>query len=92
MRIIARHALVSGHVQGVAFRHHAKLRARALGLAGWVRNRGDGRVEAWFEGPEQDVRSFEDWLQRGPPAAHVAALDVDAVEPAGHAEFKVRFD
>jgi len=92
MNATARRALVSGTVQGVAFRHHAKLRARELGLGGWVRNLPDGRVEAWVEGPEAAVESMVAWLRRGPADARVEALDVESAEPAGHDRFRVRFD
>jgi acylphosphatase len=89
---IARHALVSGSVQGVAFRHYTKTEARALGLTGWVKNLSDGRVEVWAEGPEKDVETLLAWLRRGPPSAHVASVHVDVVHPAAHDAFKVRFD
>lgn len=88
----ALHALVSGRVQGVAFRHHAKLRARELGLCGWVKNLPDGRVEAWLEGPSAAVDAMTTWLRRGPPSARVESVVADPVPPAGHARFEVRFD
>jgi len=89
---IARHALVSGRVQGVGFRHHTKVRARELGLAGWVRNQADGRVEVWAEGEARAVEALVEWLRRGPPAARVEALDLADKVPADHPHFKVRFD
>lgn len=92
MTSIARHVLVRGRVQGVAFRHHTKLEARARGLRGWVRNLDDGSVEAWIEGAAAEVEELVVWLRRGPPAARVEELDVQIVEPAGHERFVVRFD
>ena len=92
MTRVARRALVRGHVQGVAFRHHTKVRAREHGLAGWVRNLANGDVEAWLEGEERDVAALLAWLERGPPAARVEAVQVEDVPPAGHELFKVRFD
>ena len=73
----ARHAFVTGRVQGVAFRYHARCEARSLGLAGWVRNLVDGRVEVWFEGAEESVATLERWLARGPTGARVEQLDVE---------------
>lgn len=66
---------VSGRVQGVAFRHHARERALALGVTGWVRNRSDGRVEAHVEGPASAVEAMLAWLARGPRFAHVTGIE-----------------
>jgi acylphosphatase len=87
---IARRCLVEGRVQGVAFRHHTKARARELELVGWVQNRADGRVEAWLEGAPRPVEELVAWLRRGPPAAHVERVEVIEEQPAGHARFEVR--
>lgn len=92
MSAIARRALVRGRVQGVAFRHHTKLRARALGLAGWVRNLPSGGVEVWIEGDERVVFELATWLETGPPAARVASVELETVAPAGWERFVVRFD
>ncbi|MBL8858027.1 MAG: acylphosphatase [Planctomycetes bacterium] len=92
MTISARTAVIHGRVQGVAFRHHTKLAARAAGLCGWVRNCADGTVEVWFEGDDEAVARLETWLKRGPPAATVERVELETVTPAGHTQFKVRFD
>lgn len=89
---IARHAIISGRVQGVAFRHHTKTKARELGLTGWVKNLPDGRVEVWAEGAENEVDALIAWLREGPPFARVASVHVDVVHPAGDDAFRVRFD
>jgi acylphosphatase len=68
---------VRGHVQGVGFRDGCLRRARSLGVAGWVRNRLDGSVEALVHGPVDRLDALERWLQHG-----VAAARVDAVESA----------
>jgi acylphosphatase len=86
----ARRVVVSGAVQGVGFRHYTRLRASELGLAGWVRNLPDGRVEIWVEGSETGVEELVAWLRTGPPAARVSALDVREVEPARLEGFEVR--
>lgn len=52
------HAYYSGSVQGVGFRFTAERVAIGLGLKGWVRNLGDGRVEIELEGPEAALQEF----------------------------------
>lgn len=73
--------LVSGLVQGVFYRVSAQREGLRLGLAGLARNLPDGRVEVVAAGPCAQVRSFEDWLWVGPPAAQVD--DVSAEVYAG---------
>jgi len=87
---VARHAWIRGAVQGVAFRWSTKQRARELGLAGWVRNLPDGRVEAWIEGEGPAVETMVAWLHRGPPAARVAGVDVAEEQATGAERFEVR--
>ena len=70
------HVYVSGSVQGVFFRDSARQKAEGLGLAGWVKNLPDGRVEALLEGPPEKVREMIRWCEEGPP--HATVEDVDA--------------
>lgn len=90
MAPVAVHAWISGLVQGVAFRHHARSRARELGVAGWVRNADDGRVELWAEGEPAAVDALVEWIHRGPPTARVTNVAVEPVEPRALAGFEVR--
>jgi len=81
--------IVRGRVQGVGFRYDTARRAGSLGLAGWVRNRSDGAVEAVFEGPSDRVESLVDWCRRGPAGARVDAVEAHREPPAGEREFRV---
>lgn len=72
-------ALISGKVQGVWYRAWTVEEARKRGLAGWVRNRKDGTVEAVFAGPAEQVDDMVQACHRGPPLARVAGV---AVTPA----------
>lgn len=63
--------IVTGRVQGVAFRWHAAAHARGLGLTGWVRNRPDGSVRLVAEGPRPPLETLLVWLGRGPDRARV---------------------
>jgi len=70
---------VSGRVQGVFYRSSTHEQGTRLGLAGWVRNRYDGSVEAHIQGPPAVVGAMVDWCRRGPPHAHVEWLSCDDV-------------
>jgi acylphosphatase len=73
---VRRRVLVAGRVQAVGFRASCHRRALQAGLAGWVRNLADGRVEAAFEGPAAAVASLVDWCGTGPPLARVTTVEV----------------
>ena len=73
--------LISGRVQGVCFRAETCHMARMLGVAGWVRNLPDGRVEAVFEGTDAAVREISQWCRSGPPGALVTAIDQHTETP-----------
>ena len=79
--MIARRIVVRGRVQGVGYRFATVDAATALGVAGWVRNRRDGTVEAWVQGDDAAVERAIDWARRGPASARVERLDVDEVAP-----------
>lgn len=82
--------VVRGAVQGVGFRASTRARAVSLGLAGWVRNRGDGAVEAVFEGERDRVESMLDWCRRGPAGARVDGVEESWEQPSGDGGFSVR--
>ncbi|UTD30556.1 acylphosphatase [Bradyrhizobium sp. WD16] len=73
---IIRHLEVRGRVQGVGYRAFVAGIAQDHDLAGWVRNRRDGSVEAALAGSEEVVGEVIESLRRGPPLAKVASLEV----------------
>ncbi|XP_062227581.1 uncharacterized protein LOC133925847 [Phragmites australis] len=79
--------VVKGSVQGVFFRDWTVETARSLGLAGWVRNRRDGTVEALLSG---DPAKVDEMVSRrlpvGPPAAVVTAVVSSPADPVDPAE------
>ena len=89
-RPVARRVVVRGEVQGVFFRESCKQEADSRGVAGWVRNRPDGAVEALFEGPAADVDQLVSWANTGPRQASVDACEVSDEEVGGLTGFEVR--
>jgi acylphosphatase len=73
---VARHTMIHGRVQGVGFRAFVEDTAERLGLAGWVRNRRDGTVEALFAGGEQAVTEAIAACRQGPRGSGVTKIDV----------------
>ena len=88
--MIRRHVVVTGSVQGVWFRDTCQGLARRAGVAGWIRNRSDGSVEAVFEGPEPAVDELVAWCHDGPERARVDAVTVDEQAVEGSAGFWIR--
>jgi len=74
------HFIVSGRVQGVGFRAATCDTARALELAGWVRNRADGTVEVLAAGNDRALERLHEWLSDGPPAAQVDRVVANPAE------------
>jgi acylphosphatase len=68
---IAVRARIYGRVQGVWYRGWTVATASDLGLAGWVRNRRDGSVEALFVGPPDVIETMLAQCRKGPPTARV---------------------
>ena len=88
--MVRRRVVVSGRVQGVFFRDSCRRQADLAGVRGWVRNLGDGRVEAVFEGDDHRVQRLVDWCLVGPTRAEVTAVEVHVEEPVGEPRFAVR--
>lgn len=80
---------IRGLVQGVYFRAELRERARARGVAGWVRNVADGSVEAVLEGDEEAVEQLIEWCRRGPRGARVDDVSIRWEDPAGERGFRV---
>ena len=87
---IRAHVFVSGRVQGVYYRATTRDTARERGVAGWVRNLDDGRVEAVFEGTEAAVESRIEWCHTGSPKARVDDVSVEYGDPDGVEGFDIK--
>lgn len=84
--------VVRGVVQGVFFRQSLRHEADAAGVGGWVRNRGDGRVEAHLEGGTEAVEALVAWCRHGPARAVVTDVDVTPDPDEDVGEFRIRHD
>jgi acylphosphatase len=87
---VRRRVCVSGRVQGVWFRESCRDQAQAAGVAGWVRNRDDGRVEVVLEGPPAAVDEVVSWCRHGPRRARVDRVEILDEAPVGEQGFRVR--
>ncbi|MEF8775450.1 MAG: acylphosphatase [Haloarculaceae archaeon] len=83
------HVHVTGRVQGVFFRATTRDRARRLAVDGWVKNLADGRVEAVFEGPAEDVAELIEFCHEGSDAARVEDVEVAYEAPEGIEGFEI---
>ena len=84
------HVFVSGDVQGVMFRQAIADKATEQGVAGWVRNLPDGRLEAVLEGPRDEVYRVVGLCRAGPKGARVAGVQVDREPPKNEKTFKIK--
>lgn len=89
----AMRALITGRVQGVGFRDFVEARARAMGLAGYVRNLRDHKsVEVVAEGSRERLERLIAHLHRGPGMARVDSVEVSWGRPGGeYVTFETRW-
>ena len=86
------HVVISGRVQGVWFRATTKQQADKRNIVGWVRNTSDGKVEAVFQGNENQVDDMVSWCYEGSSLSHVDTVDVTSIdEDSQFQKFQVRY-
>jgi len=78
-----------GTVQGVFFRAFIKEQAEKLGVKGYVRNKEDGSVEAWFEGDSNKVNEMLEICKKGPKHAIIKRFDIVDENFQGMKDFKI---
>ena len=69
--------VIHGRVQGVYFRDSMRREAQNLAVAGWVRNRNDGTVEAAVQGDSANVDAIVRWARHGPDRAQVEQVEIE---------------
>ena len=93
MENISAQVIIHGWVQGVYFRAYTRDQARLLGLTGWVRNRRDGSVEAFFEGTKEKVERMVAWCHQGSPSSQVERVEVTyGPYSGGFDAFQIRYN
>jgi acylphosphatase len=93
MEKISAQVIIHGWVQGVFFRAFTRDEARSLGLFGWVSNRRDGTVEAYFEGDKVKVDQMVNWCHQGSPASRVERVEVTYGPYSGNFDaFQIRYN
>ncbi len=90
----AKRFYVSGMVQGVGFRFFAERAAERLGVAGYVKNLRDGRVEVYAIGSREQLHALRAELERGPRSASISEVaEEDAeISPRYARGFSIEFD
>jgi acylphosphatase len=88
--MISKSLIIAGHVQGVGFRDWIIRRARRQGIAGWVRNRRDGTLEALIAGEADAVEELLRACRRGPPGAAVQSIVEHFTDPPTEPGFTKR--
>lgn len=74
--------IIKGRVQGVGFRAFVEHEAARHYVAGWVRNRRDGTVEAVFIGDSEAISAMIAECRHGPALADVRdVLVADYIGP-----------
>jgi acylphosphatase len=90
----AKRYLVTGIVQGVGFRFFTERVAEQLGIAGFVRNRHDSRVEVYAIGTPEQHRALRRELERGPRGASVERVEEEAaqLDPRYADDFSIEYN
>ena len=83
MAVEAKRIVVHGRVQGVGFRFFVRDLGERLGLTGNVMNRPDTAVEIRVEGSPPLIAEFIREVEKGPPLARVARLEIEDMPAAG---------
>lgn len=82
------HIIISGRVQGVAFRASAVVAANRYNIKGTVRNVDDS-VEIYAQGEDKDVDSFVKWCRQGPALARIDSVSIENVKPGKFKDFSI---
>jgi len=83
--------LISGAVQGVFFRAHARKKSDELGVAGFVMNQLDGKVYIEAEGKAEALDQLIDWCKEGPDSAEVSSVEIKEGKVVNFPDFQIKY-
>lgn len=84
-------SIVTGKVQGVAYRAWIEGQAKSLDVKGWARNLADGTVEVLAQGDEAAVQELRTRLLKGSTLARVSDVRSKWIEyDKEHTGFEIR--
>ncbi len=69
--------VITGRVQGVAYRAYAQDSADLLGITGWVKNAPDGSVLLCAQGEVDLLKQFVEYLHEGSLRAEVQGVAIE---------------
>jgi acylphosphatase len=81
---------VNGDLQGTGFKEAIAEKATEQGVAGWVKDLSDGRIEAVIEGPRDEVYRVVGLCRAGPRNGNVSGVQVDREPPKNEKTFKIK--
>ena len=80
---------ISGKVQGVGFRFYVEKNAKSKNVKGYVKNLSGGRVEAFFQGQEENIKEMIELCKKGPLTAEVEDINIEEQNPQELTSFRV---
>ncbi len=89
--ITARRYFVNGRVQGVGFRWFVERVATQLGVGGYTRNLGDGRVEVYAVGGAEKLNELNGYLWKGPLGARVTSVEEVEAPVQEYSDFRIEY-
>ena len=75
--MVEMHCVVTGKVQGVAYRPYVQESATELELVGYVKNHDDGTVEVVAQGLPETLKEFVEYLYEGSLTSKVEGVAVE---------------
>ncbi len=83
--------LIEGRLQSMNFRFQTQQQAQKLGLAGFIRNLADGRIEIEIQGDEGKIEEMLTWCQEEPHGSQIKSILYRYDKPTKHyTDFMVR--